>query len=96
MCSNISFSQSTPIEQIRKQVYENIKELRPDADESFLQEATDDLIRKSFGWLNCPAVQMRIEPFNCIFCPYGHMTECHYPLDCEQANCSHMNKYGGQ
>ena len=21
--------------------------------------------------------------------PYGHMTECHYPLTCEEARCSH-------
>jgi len=25
----------------------------------------------------------------CMFCSYGHMTECHYPLNCEQADCSH-------
>ena len=25
----------------------------------------------------------------CMFCGFGHMTDCHYPLTCEQANCSH-------
>ena len=25
----------------------------------------------------------------CMFCQFGHMTNCHYPLTCEQANCSH-------
>ena len=28
-----------------------------------------------------------------IFCPTGHMLECHYPLDCRQAACGHMPKY---
>jgi len=25
----------------------------------------------------------------CMFCQFGHMTECHYPASCEEANCSH-------
>ena len=25
----------------------------------------------------------------CMFCQFGHMTDCHYPLSCEQADCSH-------
>ena len=25
----------------------------------------------------------------CMFCSYGHMLECHYPLTCEEARCSH-------
>ena len=25
----------------------------------------------------------------CMFCRFGHMTNCHYPLTCEQADCSH-------
>jgi hypothetical protein len=24
-----------------------------------------------------------------MFCQYGHMTECHYPHDCEAAMCGH-------
>jgi len=24
-----------------------------------------------------------------MFCPYGHMTECHYPMTCTEAECSH-------
>ena len=28
-------------------------------------------------------------PMACMFCQYGHMTDCHYPLTCEEANCSH-------
>ena len=31
-----------------------------------------------------PAAAMR--------CAYGHMLECHYPLTCEQANCSHYRR----
>jgi hypothetical protein len=25
----------------------------------------------------------------CQFCPTGHMTDCHYPYSCEEANCGH-------
>lgn len=28
-------------------------------------------------------------PMACMFCPYGHMLECHFPLTCEEAECSH-------
>ena len=28
-------------------------------------------------------------PTGCMFCEYGHMLECHYPWDCETANCSY-------
>ncbi len=28
-------------------------------------------------------------PMACMFCSYGHMTHCHYPRTCEEAECSH-------
>ena len=28
-------------------------------------------------------------PMACMFCQYGHMTFCHYPLTCDEAECSH-------
>jgi len=31
-------------------------------------------------------------PMACMFCQFGHMTDCHYPLTCEQANCSHFQE----
>jgi hypothetical protein len=31
----------------------------------------------------------RVNPAACMFCPMGHMTECHYPYSCEEAQCSH-------
>jgi len=34
-------------------------------------------------------------PLSCWFCPYGHATECHYPLTCEEAKCSHYEKGEG-
>lgn len=27
-----------------------------------------------------------------MLCRFGHMLECHYPLTCEQANCSHVQR----
>jgi hypothetical protein len=28
-------------------------------------------------------------PIACMSCHFGHMTDCHYPATCEEANCSH-------
>ena len=31
-----------------------------------------------------------------MFCPYGHMLECHYPHTCEEAECQHYQAYEEQ
>lgn len=31
-------------------------------------------------------------PMACMFCSYGHMTNCHYPATCEEAHCSHYQQ----
>jgi hypothetical protein len=31
-------------------------------------------------------------PIACWFCPYGHATECHHPMDCREAQCSHYER----
>ena len=31
-------------------------------------------------------------PIACMFCQYGHMTDCHYPRTCEEAECSHYQE----
>jgi hypothetical protein len=28
-------------------------------------------------------------PMACMFCFYGHMLSCHYPLTCDEAKCEH-------
>lgn len=28
---------------------------------------------------------------NCFMCSYGHATECHYPLTCEEARCGNSS-----
>lgn len=28
-----------------------------------------------------------------MFCPTGHLTECHYPMKCREAQCSHLERY---
>ncbi len=30
-----------------------------------------------------------IQPIACMLCSYGHMLECHYPMNCEEVECSH-------
>ncbi len=32
-------------------------------------------------------------PMACMFCQFGHMLECHHPMTCDQAECSHLAKY---
>lgn len=34
-----------------------------------------------------------VSPMACAFCHYGHMLECHHPMTCSQAKCSHLEKY---
>lgn len=31
-------------------------------------------------------------PVAAMFCPYGHMLECHYPMTCEEAECEHYKR----
>lgn len=32
-------------------------------------------------------------PMSCMFCQYGHLNECHFPRNCQQAQCSHLTRY---
>lgn len=34
-----------------------------------------------------------VNPIACWFCHFGHATECHYPDDCQTAECSHLERY---
>lgn len=31
--------------------------------------------------------------FAAFFCTTGHMLECHYPMSCDEAQCSHLAGY---
>lgn len=33
-----------------------------------------------------------VSPVACTFCSYGHMLDCHYPMTCEEAECSHFKE----
>ncbi len=46
-----------------------------------------DLVRAG----KCPLEQRR--EIACMFCLFGHLTECHYPKNCEEAKCSHFETY---
>ena len=41
----------------------------------------------------CPMTVKNIHPLSCMFCPTGHLLECHFPHDCATAKCSHLYKY---
>ena len=37
--------------------------------------------------------QCRYKGLAPMFCGYGHLLECHYPLNCRQAACNHLPRY---
>ena len=37
--------------------------------------------------------QCRDEPRRSMFCMTGHMLECHFPMNCGTAGCSHLSGY---
>jgi hypothetical protein len=32
-------------------------------------------------------------PMHAMFCSFGHMLECHYPMTCTEAQCNHLDRY---
>lgn len=36
-----------------------------------------------------------LSPMACMLCPNGHMLCCHFPLTCEEAQCSHYQQEMG-
>lgn len=40
----------------------------------------------------CPMKGSSGLPISCMFCPVGHLLECHYPYTCEIARCSHWER----
>ena len=42
---------------------------------------------------HCPIINgAPTSPLNCMFCDTGHVTECHWPESCEEANCYHYQQ----
>jgi len=39
-----------------------------------------------------PACRCR-QPLQTFWCPYGHLTECHSPKTCLEAECAHSEAY---
>jgi hypothetical protein len=37
--------------------------------------------------------QCKCSPMQAMFCPYGHMLECHVPMTCGEAKCGHYYRY---
>lgn len=33
-----------------------------------------------------------LTPMSCMYCEFGHMLCCHYPMTCEEAECSHYEQ----
>lgn len=50
------------------------------------------------GYINYPPPQENPKchcptSMQAFFCSTGHMLECHYPMNCEAARCSHLRRY---
>ena len=42
---------------------------------------------------NVPVCRCREEGLLPAMCPTGHLLECHFPLQCQYAGCSHLAEY---
>ena len=64
----------------------HIRSQNPDISE----EDALELALKTMPYLSCPMNDNDpVAPLKCMFCSYGHMTECHHPFTCDEAECSH-------
>ena len=44
------------------------------------------------GYIYCPLIQANTpNTMKCMFCSFGHMTECHHPYTCNSEYCNHYN-----
>ncbi len=55
-------------------------------------EKAREIALRILPWLKCPQYQTRVEPMTCQLCPFGHMTECHFPKLCSEAKCNHYRQ----
>ena len=82
----IDLSQS--VDEIRATIAQIMVE-RVNPDMSY-EEALKIATQQITPFLTCPAQNNdRVTPAACMVCPTGHMTECHYPYSCWEAECSH-------
>jgi hypothetical protein len=82
------------IEQIEKSEQELAKKLAEYMPEEDAKKAAADMINKQgitkIARGECP--RGATTPMACMLCLCGHMLECHYPLTCEEAQCSHSER----
>jgi len=44
------------------------------------------------GYVYCPLIQANTPNIaKCMWCSFGHMTECHHPYTCNSEYCNHYN-----
>lgn len=76
-------------EEILNQWAKEIQENNPEI--SF--KTAKEFAKKTMPYLECPMNDNeRVPPMRCMFCPYGHMIECHHPFTCDEAECSHYSE----
>ena len=87
----ISFNANSPKPEIIRTLLEHYK--KQDWAKDLPEEKLTEIILKSNPWLECPAEgKEKVPPMRCMFCFTGHMTECHYPHSCSEAECSHYQR----
>jgi hypothetical protein len=96
--TRLNLDLSKPTEMILEEFCLELQKQAP----NLSKEKAIEMAKNCMPWLSCPAKNnARMTPMACMFCPYGHMTECHFPYYCEDANCSHYRQacedefYGG-
>jgi len=45
--------------------------------------------KKISAYVFCEMIGTDVPRARCMYCSYGHMLECHYPLTCDEAECDH-------
>ena len=80
---------SKPKEIILKEWANHIRSQSPELTE----EKALELAKKTMPYLSCLANNgEKVPPMRCMFCPYGHMLDCHHPFTCDEAECSHYSE----
>ena len=97
--NKVNIDLSKPTEEILEEFSLELLKQAP----NLSKEKAIEMAKKCLPYLSCPANNNeRVQPMACMFCPYGHMTECHFDKTCEEANCSHYHQaienesYGGE
>ncbi|MHA1315152.1 MAG: hypothetical protein ACTSRB_14715 [Candidatus Helarchaeota archaeon] len=88
---SIRLDEKKSVHELRQELAERLKKRFP---RKKMKNLYEEAVRMT-PYLECPKLKKkrRTGPWACMTCPYGHLTECHYPMRCEEARlagkCGH-------